>query len=100
MTDFLTKIFDAVSPFFIGFSPFILPLLILAPFKIFSIMERDFEQNYEAYFERQHIRFMKRQRRAARRRLMRYRRECRRKTKHNVFDRRENAYLVEFMRKE
>lgn len=99
MTDFLTKIFEAVSPFFIVFSPIILPLLFVAPFKIFRAMERDFEQNYEAYFERQHIRFMKRQRRAARRRLMRYRRECRRKTKHNVFDRRENAYLLEFMRR-
>lgn len=101
MTDFLTNIFEAVSPFMLAFGPVLIvvsgiPIL----YRLFNQSDEDLERGMHYYFDRLYSRRMRRQRRAARRRLMRYRRECRRRAKYDVFSRKENAYFVEFMRKE
>lgn len=100
MTDFFVKIFETVSPFMFAFGPvtiFLSGACLL--FRIINQSDEELERGMRYYFERKHIKFMKRQRRAARHRLMRYRRECRRRAKYDAFSRKENAYFVEFMRK-
>lgn len=100
MFDFFAVIGDfLVAHPFIRLLLFFILLLwfIMLLFKFLNVSELDFEEILAVYFGGRH---MRRQRRAARRRLMRYRRECRRRAKHDVFSRKENAYFVQFMRKE
>lgn len=100
MLYFVSVLFDLCVTYpFIRLLLFFILLIwfIILLFKFLNVSELDFEDILAVYFGRRH---MRRQRRAARRRLMRYRRECRRRAKHDVFARRENAYFVEFMRKE
>lgn len=104
---FIFNLFSVVGDFLVNYS-FIWLLLffilllsfIMLLFKFLNVSELDFEEILAIYFGRRRSLKMRRQRRAARRRLMRYRRDCRRRAKYDVFSRKENSYFVEFMRKE
>lgn len=74
------------------------PLIFLALFLtliscLFKILNFDYYRF--GFFNRKNCR-----RRKAYWRLMKYKRECRRNAKHNVLFRKENSYLLDFMRKD
>lgn len=66
---------------------------------LFFPSDEEFERNMLCHIEKELTKDYKRQRRAAKRRLRKYKREFRRRVKHDAFIRKENAYLVDFMRK-
>lgn len=96
MFEFLSMMFERLSPVFFFVSPFLFLSIVIRFIRIF--LSESSREDIEAYYEREHIKDMKRQRRAARRRLMKYKRECNHKANYDFYSRSDNAYFVEFMR--
>lgn len=73
MTDFIVKFFETVSPFMLYFGPSIIVISgFFLYYRIVNQSDEEFERGMRYYFDRLHSRRMKRQRRKAYWRLLKY----------------------------
>ena len=91
MLDFLSMVFDMFSPFFSFVFPFLFLIVVISSIMSGFLFENDSREIIEDYFNRECIKHMKRQRRAARRRLIKYKRECKHKANYDFYSSNDNA---------
>lgn len=73
MTDFIVKFFEAVSPFMLAFGPLIIVLSgACLFFRIVNQSDEELERGMRYYFDRLYSRYIKRRRRKAYWRLLKY----------------------------
>lgn len=83
------NVFEIIRPF----------MLLISPFWLISCLLKILYPDFRYGFCKSFSSVKKRRRRNAYWRLMKYKREFRRKVKYNVLFRKENSYLLKFMQK-